>query len=589
MGSSNKTSKKGTHQSANLNSTMMPGGEVEENPFRLPPDDQIYEMRDQERQKREEERRRVKTLRVWEKTTASSRVQKNRRSTDVADDVQPAADATTQSRRAHSEGLGGRDARREKENVADFVAKKREMFLVQMSLDVKHAEILKLDEHAKRREEALKKSQQILEEDMQRFDSFLQSNDQKAHKAMKNAEEMGKRRQDRLTKIKSLKAQLSALQSEIAKHREQKDECLKYKSFLTKLTPPEWKEAKEQEKLDRKKSRKQAWVDVRKAEVDAKMQAEIEAEERAMEEKAAEAAKSRRRQRREAEEEQRGRDRELDALKRKIRKKYPTREAIEAEFEEDSSGAEMPLYFREPKQLLDVFTSLEESNLFLIQNSQDTEQALEELTQKFNETKKVSETGAQKVKNQIKDLEKQIEDVKHTCSDLRAKIHQKHGASEQEVLLKDLREKAMEVHAACGHEADHDPDTLTMLVAIESKLEEFLTVLIEAELEGGLDWRVKALEKQAEETRRKKAKDYRKHQQDKRTEERLNASLKRSQAPIFKKTGKPVMFRSAPPAQTRRVVQEDDGYEGWLKEHEVFGIWMNKEGVPNAGVPTRST
>ena len=31
---------------------------------------------------------------------------------------------------------------------------------------------------------------------------------------------------------------------------------------------------------------------------------------------------------------------------------------------------EMPLYFQEPKQLLDIFTSLEESNLFLIQNSQ---------------------------------------------------------------------------------------------------------------------------------------------------------------------------------------------------------------------------
>ena len=32
----------------------------------------------------------------------------------------------------------------------------------------------------------------------------------------------------------------------------------------------------------------------------------------------------------------------------------------------------MPLYFQEPKQLLDIFTSLEESNLFLIQNSQAT-------------------------------------------------------------------------------------------------------------------------------------------------------------------------------------------------------------------------
>merc|ERR1712151_1159997 len=112
------------------------------------------------------------------------------------------------------------------------------------SLDVKKAEILKLDEKAKQKEEALKKSQAMLDEDVTRFDAFLQSNDQKAHKAMKNAEDMTKKKQEALQKIKHLKSQLSALQSEIAKHREQKDECLKYKTFLEKLTPQEWKDQK---------------------------------------------------------------------------------------------------------------------------------------------------------------------------------------------------------------------------------------------------------------------------------------------------------------------------------------------------------
>ena len=32
------------------------------------------------------------------------------------------------------------------------------------------------------------------------------------------------------------------------------------------------------------------------------------------------------------------------------------------------------MYFQEPQQLLDRFTALEESNLFLIQNSQETEE-----------------------------------------------------------------------------------------------------------------------------------------------------------------------------------------------------------------------
>jgi hypothetical protein len=42
---------------------------------------------------------------------------------------------------------------------------------------------------------------------------------------------------------------------------------------------------------------------------------------------------------------------------------------------------------QEPQQLLDIFTALEESNLFLIQNSQETEEALEELKAKFAETR----------------------------------------------------------------------------------------------------------------------------------------------------------------------------------------------------------
>ena len=46
------------------------------------------------------------------------------------------------------------------------------------------------------------------------------------------------------------------------------------------------------------------------------------------------------------------------------------------------------MYFTEPQQLLDIFADLELQNLFLIQNSQETEQALEELKQNYEETKK---------------------------------------------------------------------------------------------------------------------------------------------------------------------------------------------------------
>jgi hypothetical protein len=43
------------------------------------------------------------------------------------------------------------------------------------------------------------------------------------------------------------------------------------------------------------------------------------------------------------------------------------------------------MYFTKPQQLLDIFKALEENNMFLIQNSQETEKVLEELRQRRKE------------------------------------------------------------------------------------------------------------------------------------------------------------------------------------------------------------
>ena len=48
---------------------------------------------------------------------------------------------------------------------------------------------------------------------------------------------------------------------------------------------------------------------------------------------------------------------------------------------------EPELYFSDPHQLLDIFAELEEQNLSLIQNSQETEEALEEMKQTIKNTK----------------------------------------------------------------------------------------------------------------------------------------------------------------------------------------------------------
>lgn len=424
----------------------------EDNPFKLPSDDQIFAMREEERQRRAEERERVKHQHVWEKVTAASRHSRTRR----IDDIDDTCGASAARPDVRPEGLG-RDARRDKENISDFVAKKREMFLVQMSLDVKKAEILKLDARAKDKEEALNKSKQMLDKDVERFDAFLSTNDDRAHDAMQKADTKAREKQERVIKIKQLKSQLSAIQSEIAKHREQKDECLRFKDFLVNLTPAEWKEQKREEKKQRKLHRRRIAVDARMGEIEERMQAEIEAEEQAFKEKEEKEKKGRRRQKKSEEDEQKERD-QMEARRRRIARKYPTRDQVDAEYQEYSSGEEMPLYFQEPKQLLDIFTSLEESNLFLIQNSQDTEQALEELDQKFAVLKRTREAMSNKMHLQISQLERQIFEEKSKCDELKQAISQKHGGSEVEELLEGLAGGVVDVHGVCSHENQDDGD-----------------------------------------------------------------------------------------------------------------------------------
>lgn len=58
---------------------------------------------------------------------------------------------TTAAEGAIHHGAGVPSRRRGRENVKEFLAKKREIFLVQMGLDTKQLEINKLEERAMRR------------------------------------------------------------------------------------------------------------------------------------------------------------------------------------------------------------------------------------------------------------------------------------------------------------------------------------------------------------------------------------------------------------------------------------------------------
>ncbi|CEG38294.1 Domain of unknown function DUF4200 [Plasmopara halstedii] len=500
----------------------------ETNPFTLPSDEEVFRMRETDKLRKDEEKITNSRLKVYDKTTASSKIGNFRRfrSNDTPTGLDDYSSVhQTRGLVAAATATISNDRLRERESMAEFIAKKREMFLVQMSLDTKREEIRKLEERAQLKEEALKKSELMLEEDAVRFDTFLKENDKKAHEAIKRAEKETKAKTEKLQEIKRLNQQIQLVQSDMSKLSEQLQDCLHFKAFLDKLTPQEY----EMEQRDKKRARQMARLQKRKDLIlrewemqKSKVLAEIEEHERNEKERP-----------------------DSKTTRKKTEKTGKAKEMVVPPMPNldnmplTSSDEEIPMYFQHPQQLLDMFTALEESNLFLIQNSQETEQTLEELKQTYRETKKSMDNKTQTLKTNVEGLQQQINVEESKASQLRLRSQNGAGENAQERMLKDLQDRVLEVYKRCGFETETKSSTLYMLTDLEARLEDLLSA-IEQMPE---DYVIKA-EKEKEKERRERVRQERIALQQKMYDERMKKSMERSMQAPKKRKGRQVMWRS---------------------------------------------
>ena len=514
--------------------------DLPENPFKLPADDQIFRMREDEKLKKDTAKSRGGNLKIWEKKKEEVASMTQRIKTLVGDEG-PISFIDLKKMETETTSAKISTIRRpEKENMTEFIGKKREMFLVQMSLDTKREEIRKLEEKAQMKEEALQRSEQMLEEDAMRFDAFLKENDKKAHDAIKRAEEETKRKQEKNHEIKRLNQQIQALNSEMSKHKEALDDCLHYKEFLDMLTPPEWFEQHKRsliakrdvirkERFDGKykswETQRRRLIDAHKREVEIKKESKRDRKKISPEE--------------EVEEEE------------KFRASLPVPPRLEDETQEVEQ-TEPPMYFVHPTQLMDIFAALEEQNLFLIQNSQDTQYTLDELRQAFKETKRSMDSRTEQLHQQIGDLQGQIDSEEQRAKVLQQKRSmamdtssqpgiQGNSQHEKERILDELNANIRSVYEACEFNASSKPSTLYMLSQLESKLEVLL-----AEIEKMPQEYVIKAEKEKEKKRRERKREEQQALQERLQEERNRRAVERSMQAQKKRTGRHVMARSRP-------------------------------------------
>jgi len=519
-----------------------------DNPFKIPSDRDVFLIRLKEREEKDAKRQEWRNLKIWEKTSAH----RIGRSPDrVKFESSLKSKAATKPDHAV---LGER--RREKENMADFIEKKREMFLVQMSLDTKRDEIRKLEEKAQMKEQALLKSELMLEEDALRFDAFLKENDIKAHEAIKRHEKEVKEKQEKISSIKKLNQEIAKVKSEMDKYNETLAYCRKYKAFLDELTPKEWFIEQQKQREHRKevvrqynhcnqqRTKRNEQRDAQRVElaetralIEQSKKLEINPDGTDHDEQSHQSVSTK---------VDVTADDDSESALPEVEENSPT-PTPPPELKQIEDGHDDEMYFTKPEQLLNVFATLEERNLFLIQNAQETEEAFDELKGKFEDTRKTMEAKTSDLEQSISEMNDKIkvQEDKATVLRNRSEALGASGDNRQQKLLDELGHKVATVFAECGFDPEQTPDTLGKLAKIEQLLEDLILKLDEMP-----ESNRKKAEKRKEAERRDRLRREKVLKMEKEYEERLKRSLQRAKRVEERvkqqKKGKPVMFRSAP-------------------------------------------
>ena len=354
----------------------------------------------------------------------------------------------------------------DKLNMSTFIQQKRDMFLLHMSLTTKRHEIDKLEEKAAMKEEALKKSELMLEEDAMRFDAFLKENDRKAHESLKRADRESKEKNERIVDIKKLNAEIGKVDSEMNKYEEQLVNCIRYKQFLDGLTEPEWLAREEKRKEDKRAERRKRREEVARAKARATKEAGgsgkagdgsmLSARSRSAHGGGQTSRVSWR---------QRG-DEEKEAMAADGSVAEGGVGGLESEVEDDVTDVdEEAMYFTHPQQLLDIFSQLEERNLFLIQNVQETEEAVEEMRTRYRDMEAEMDEKQAVLRGNIEEMNKKIEKEREKTDVLRVRkeimgiVGDVKGVDAERV-VDGLREQVKAVYRKCGFDADTQTDTL---------------------------------------------------------------------------------------------------------------------------------
>ncbi|XP_061253329.1 cilia- and flagella-associated protein 100 isoform X1 [Bos javanicus] len=578
------------------------------NPFHMSGDVDFFLLREQERNKSLLDREQKKQLRVHEKMTYSSKVSAKhtslRRELQLEDETEDQEERAEQLRSFHEQVAWKLAMTREKKlepnNINSYVDQNRQMFLIQYALDMKRSEIQRLESLAAQEEAELERAEKFLEKDAALFDEFLRENDRSSVQALRMADKESKAKMEKILEIRELTTQIMNIKSEISKFEDMLQQYKVYKDFLYKLSPKEWLEEQEKKHVALKQAK-----EVVEAFKESLLLSSVG--DKGPETKGKLSSREGQSSRRPAKllqmmrlhqalpstaSQQQG---TLPSMPSGVESKRSS-STLPVQDDLDSDDEEEPeLYFTDPQQLLDVFTKLEEQNLSLVQNTQEMEEALEELsfTLKNTQTRMASEAGAlgpqhaagpggsevlmpfrdrevNQLKQWITTLMMSIAKEEETAAELELKARVFHfgefKGDQEDKLLESLNCKVLDVYRHCvGGQQESSLGTVQMLATIEHQLDELLE-----NLERVPPARIEQAEKAKEKERRLRLREEKAKLQKQLQEERLLRAQARAQAEVKKKRGRRLVCRSRPPALKTKEQSKHELMDKDREEHLFF-------------------
>ncbi|XP_036106724.1 coiled-coil domain-containing protein 38 [Molossus molossus] len=258
-----------------------------------------------------------------------------------------------------------------KRTLHEFINDQRGRFLLEYTLSTKRNTITKFDKYIAMKERQLLKAETKLQDDAMAFEEFLRENDQRSVEALKIAAQETINKLQMTAELKKASMEVQSVKSEISKTEFLLREYIKYGVFLLKLSPKHWQLQQAMKRAQISKSKETMEVSLPKILTTIWV--------------------------------------ELLMLNKSSGSKHPclvpslqmmqfpplsemlavgsesisSNESLEFLLEDEMVyDLEPELYFKQPEELLQVLTELEEQNLTLVQYSQDVDENLDDVNKR---------------------------------------------------------------------------------------------------------------------------------------------------------------------------------------------------------------